>query len=254
MGPQDWDGNTPASRPLARTMHLAFAIDDAARHPDSWTCRSSGLREYARTAAGRRATRATGRIGSRRSPSTSETTNVNASSSGNGGAARIPWDVIGSRDSGLGFQTQQHGNGEPVAGRRNGAPPAAPRSGGSPCGLKDGQLALRGSRRCAQGHGITQASLNTEVRDVAAEAVAAMLHVEDEPGIVIVEPHFEPRALGGRGDLATRSASLVHRATCRSGAPTRRPDCGCERSRGDRGLRSDLVKAMPRPLPRRTSS
>lgn len=249
---KDLGWNTPAYLDrLARTMHLAFRdrmtqLGD----PDFVDVPIQRLlsKEYAadlRRAVERREPEAVGWArGAHSAPS--ETTHVSAvDEQGNGAAITHSIGMSsGVVTPGLGFQHNSNmAMFDPVAGSRNAiAPGKRPITGGGPVlFLKDGDLALligspAGARKVTA---ITQAFLNTELFGMTLpEAVSAdRIHVEDEPGIVIVEPHFEPRALGGLARLG--HAIRFESYTARLAGVARRPDgalVGASDPRGDRGL------------------
>lgn len=146
---------------------------------------------------------------------------------------------------GLGFQHNCHMiMFDPTPGHRNSiAPGKRPITGGGPVLFqRDGQPWLligspAGARKVTA---LTQATLNMldfgmdPQRAVSAERI----HVEDEPGVVIVEPHFDPDTLMGLAELGFDIRFEWY--TARLGAVERTPDGdlrGGSDPRGGRGLR-----------------
>jgi gamma-glutamyltranspeptidase / glutathione hydrolase len=176
----------------------------------------------------------------------SETTHVTVvDADGNGAAITHSIGMSsGVVTPGLGFQHNCHMiMFDPVRGSRNEiAPGKRPISGGGPVlFMRDGGIALligspAGARKVT---GIIQAFLNGETFGLTLpDAVAAdRIHVENEPGMIFVEPHFDPRTLSGLARLGHRirfesyTARLAGVARSRSGALV-----GASDPRGDRGL------------------
>ncbi|MCI0689696.1 MAG: gamma-glutamyltransferase, partial [Sporichthyaceae bacterium] len=146
-------------------------------------------------------------------PAPEETTHVSVIDRA-GNAAAITHSLgmsSGVVTPGLGFQHNCHMMMfDPVAGRRNSIMPGKrPITGGGPVlFLKDQRpLLLIGSPAGARKvTALTQALLNhLDFGMPIQEAVSVdRIHVEDQPGIVIVEPHFDPAALTGLAHLGHR--------------------------------------------------
>jgi len=176
----------------------------------------------------------------------SETTHVTAvDADGNGAAITHSIGMSsGVVTPGLGFQHNCHMiMFDPSRGSRNElAPGKRPISGGGPVLFtRDGRISLligspAGARKVTA---IVQAFLNGEVFAMELpEAVAAeRIHVENEPGMVFVEPHFDPRVLEGLAGLGHRIR--FENYTARLAGVARKPDgtlVGGTDPRGDRGL------------------
>jgi len=146
---------------------------------------------------------------------------------------------------GLGFQHNCHMiMFDPTPGHRNSiAPGKRPITGGGPVLFqRDGEPWLligspAGARKVTA---LTQATLN--MLDFGMDPQKAVsverIHVEDEPGVVIVEPHFDPDTLMGLADLGFDIRFEWY--TARLGAVERTPEGelrGGSDPRGGRGLR-----------------
>jgi gamma-glutamyltranspeptidase/glutathione hydrolase len=176
-----------------------------------------------------------------------ETTHVSVMD-GAGNAAAITHSLgmsSGVVTPGLGFQHNCHMvMFDPVPGRRNSIMPGKrPITGGGPVlFMRQGLPFLligspAGARKVTA---LTQALLNVlDFGMPIQEAVSVdRIHVEDEPGVVIVEPHFDPRELTG---LAHRGHSIRFEwYTARLEAVLRDPATGSLSGgtdpRGDRGM------------------
>jgi len=146
---------------------------------------------------------------------------------------------------GLGFQHNCHmAMFDPVPGRRNSIMPGKrPITGGGPVLFtRDGKPFLligspAGARKVTA---LTQALLNVvDFGMPLQDAVSAdRIHVEDEPGIVIVEPHADPEPLPALARLGHRIRFEWY--TARLEAVLRDPGTGALAGgtdpRGDRGL------------------
>jgi gamma-glutamyltranspeptidase/glutathione hydrolase len=176
-----------------------------------------------------------------------ETTHVSVMDR-DGNAAAITHSIgmsSGVVTPGLGFQHNCHmAMFDPVPGRRNSIRPGKrPITGGGPVlFVKGGRPYLligspAGARKVTA---LTQALLDVvDFGMPIQEAVAAdRIHVEDEPGIVIVEPHFDPEPLTGLARLGHRIRFEWY--TARLEAVLRDPGSGALAGgtdpRGDRGL------------------
>lgn len=134
----------------------------------------------------------------------SETTHVSALDT-DGNAAAITHSIgmsSGVVTKGLGFQHNCHMvMFDPSPGSRNSiAPWKRPITGGGPTlFMRDGEvrLVIGSPGGALKATGLIQAMLNVEEFAMPLqEAISAdRIHAEDEPATVIVEPHFEPRAL-----------------------------------------------------------
>lgn len=185
--------------------------------------------------------------GARAGSSPEETTHVSVMD-GAGNAAAITHSLgmsSGVVTHGLGFQHNCHMvMFDPVPGRRNSIMPGKrPITGGGPVlFMRQGRPFLligspAGARKVTA---LTQALLNVlDFGMPIQEAVSVdRIHVEDEPGVVIVEPHFDPRELTG---LAQRGHSIRFEwYTARLEAVLRDPATGSLSGgtdpRGDRGM------------------
>jgi gamma-glutamyltranspeptidase/glutathione hydrolase len=182
-----------------------------------------------------------------RQASPEETTHVSVMD-GAGNAAAITHSLgmsSGVVTPGLGFQYNCHMvMFDPVPGRRNSIMPGKrPITGGGPVlFMKDQQPFLligspAGARKVTA---LTQALLNVlDFGMPIQEAVSVdRIHVEDQPGIVIVEPHFDPRPLIGLAHQGHRIRFEWY--TARLEAVLRDPATGALAGgtdpRGDRGL------------------
>jgi gamma-glutamyltranspeptidase / glutathione hydrolase len=182
-----------------------------------------------------------------RSAAAEETTHVSAMDAA-GNAAAITHSLgmsSGVVTPGLGFQHNCHMvMFDPVPGRRNSILPGKrPITGGGPVlFMKDQRPYLvigspAGARKVTA---LTQALLNLlDFGMPIQEAVSVdRIHVEDEPGVVIVEPHFDPEPLLGLARLGHRIRFEWY--TARLGAVLRDPTTGALHGgtdpRGDRGL------------------
>lgn len=244
--------NTPSYLDrIARTMHLAFRdrmtqLGD----PDFVDVPLERLlsKSYAgelRRAVERREPQPVGSArGGRLAPN--ETTHVTAvDAQGNGAAITHSIGMSsGVVTPGLGFQHNSNmAMFDPVPGSRNAiAPGKRPITGGGPVlFLKGGDLALligspAGARKVTA---ITQAFLNTELFGMSLPDSVSVdrIHVENEPGVVVVEPHFEPRALSGLARLGHTIRFEWY--TARLAGVARGPDgtlIGASDPRGDRGV------------------
>ena len=132
---------------------------------------------------------------------------------------------------------------DPVPGSRNSlAPGKRPITGGGPVlFMKDTQPSLligspAGARKVTA---ITQAFLDRDLFGMSLQqAVSAeRIHVEDEPDVVIVEPHFDPRVLQGLARLGHRIRFELYTARL---AGVSRDSAGllegASDPRGDRGV------------------
>ena len=146
---------------------------------------------------------------------------------------------------GLGFQHNCHMiMFDPTPGRRNSiAPGKRPITGGGPVLFqRDGEPWLligspAGARKVTA---LTQATLN--MLDFGMDPQTAVsvdrIHVEDEPEVVIVEPHFDPNTLMGLADMGFDVRFEWY--TARLGAVERTPNGelrGGSDPRGGRGLK-----------------
>jgi gamma-glutamyltranspeptidase/glutathione hydrolase len=133
---------------------------------------------------------------------------------------------------------------DPVPGRRNSIQPGKrPITGGGPAlFLRDGEPVLligspAGARKVTA---LTQALLNWLDFGMPIDQAVAVdrIHAEDEPGVVIVEPHFDPAPLTGLAGLGNRIRFDWY--TARLAAVARDPATGAltgaSDPRGDRGL------------------
>jgi gamma-glutamyltranspeptidase/glutathione hydrolase len=176
-----------------------------------------------------------------------ETTHVSAMDA-DGNAAAITHSIgmsSGVVHPGLGFQQNCHMvMFDPVPGRRNSiAPGKRPITGGGPVlFMREGRPYLvigspAGARKVTA---IVQALLNIEDfgMDLSAAVAAERIHVENEPMTVMVEPHFDPRALLGLARLGHRIEFEWY--TARLAGVMRDPASGTltggSDPRGDRGL------------------
>jgi gamma-glutamyltranspeptidase/glutathione hydrolase len=236
---------------LARAMHLGFR-DRMTRlgDPDFVEVPLEMLLSKAYAEGLRRQVQAGGERGAAaQSPGhapPSETTHVTVVD-GDGNGAAITHSIgmsSGVVTPGLGFQHNCHMiMFDPVGGSRNEiAPGKRPISGGGPVlFMRDGGIALligspAGARKVT---GIIQAFLNGDTFGMTLpEAVAAeRIHVENEPGMIFVEPHFDPRVLIGLARLGHRIRFESY--TARLAGVARRADgalVGASDPRGDRGL------------------
>jgi gamma-glutamyltranspeptidase / glutathione hydrolase len=146
---------------------------------------------------------------------------------------------------GLGFQHNCHMvMFDPVPGRRNSIQPGKrPITGGGPVLFSRGEepyLLIGSPAGARKVTALTQALLNhLDFGMPIQEAVAAdRIHAEDEPGVVIVEPHFDPASLPGLARLGHRIRFDWY--TARLAAVLRDPATGALSGgtdpRGDRGL------------------
>jgi gamma-glutamyltranspeptidase/glutathione hydrolase len=182
-----------------------------------------------------------------RSGAPQETTHVSVMDRA-GNAAAITHSIgmsSGVVTPGLGFQHNCHMvMFDPVPGRRNSIQPGKrPITGGGPVlfSLGEEPYLLIGSPAGARKvTALTQALLNhLDFGMPIQEAVAAdRIHAEDEPGVVIVEPHFDPASLPGLARLGHRIRFDWY--TARLAAVLRDPATGALSGgtdpRGDRGL------------------
>jgi gamma-glutamyltranspeptidase/glutathione hydrolase len=177
----------------------------------------------------------------------SETTHVSVMDA-DGNAAAITHSIgmsSGVVTPGLGFQHNCHMvMFDPVPGRRNSIQPGKrPITGGGPAlFLRDGEPVLligspAGARKVTA---LTQALLNWLDFGMPIDRAVAVdrIHAEDEPGVVIVEPHFDPAPLTGLAGLGNRIRFDWY--TARLAAVARDPATGsltgASDPRGDRGL------------------
>lgn len=177
----------------------------------------------------------------------SETTHASAMD-GDGNAAAITHSLgmsSGVVTPGLGFQHNCHMiMFDPTPGNRNSIEPGKrPITGGGPVLFMrdDDPWLLIGSPAGARKvTALTQATLNMlDFGMDPQEAVSAeRIHVEDEPGVVIVEPHFDPEVLMGLAELGYEIRFEWY--TARLGAIERTPNGtlrGGTDPRGGRGLK-----------------
>lgn len=244
-----WNASPYLDR-LARAMHLAFRdrltlLGD----PDFVDVPVDQLLSKDYAAELRRAIedgRELEPVTARRSPP-EETTHVSAIDRA-GNAAAITHSIgmsSGVVTPGLGFQHNCHMvMFDPVPGRRNSITPGKrPITGGGPVlFMKDRQPYLligspAGARKVTA---LTQALLNLLDFGMSIQEAVSVdrIHVEDQPGIVIVEPHFDPEPLIGLARLGHRVRFEWY--TARLGAVLRDPATGALSGgtdpRGDRGL------------------
>ncbi|MCI0679385.1 MAG: gamma-glutamyltransferase family protein [Actinobacteria bacterium] len=153
---------------------------------------------------------------------------------------------------GLGFQHNCHMiMFDPAPGHRNSiAPGKRPITGGGPVLFKrEGQPWLligspAGARKVTA---LTQATLNMLDFDMDPQTAVSVdrIHVEDEPGVVIVEPHFDPDTLMGLAEMGFDIRFEWY--TARLGAVERTASGelrGGSDPRGGRGL--EVVQGGPR--------
>jgi gamma-glutamyltranspeptidase / glutathione hydrolase len=182
----------------------------------------------------------------RRAPRTEETTHVTVvDETGNGAAiTHSLGQSSGVVTPGLGFLHNSHMEMfDPVPGSRNSiAPHKRPITGGGPAlFLRHGELALligspAGARKVTA---MVQAFLAMEEFGLSLEEAVGVdrIHAEDEPDVVIVEPHFPPEPLLGLAQLGHKvrfewyTARLAGVLRDASGALS-----GGSDPRGDRGL------------------
>jgi gamma-glutamyltranspeptidase/glutathione hydrolase len=176
-----------------------------------------------------------------------ETTHVSVMD-GDGNAAAITHSIgmsSGVVTPGLGFQHNCHMvMFDPVPGRRNSIQPGKrPITGGGPVLFSRGDepyLLIGSPAGARKVTALTQALLNhLDFGMTVQEAVAAdRIHAEDEPGVVVVEPHFDPAPLPGLARLGNRIRFDWY--TARLAAVLRDPATGALSGgtdpRGDRGL------------------
>jgi gamma-glutamyltranspeptidase/glutathione hydrolase len=236
---------------LARAMHLGFrdrmtmlGDPDFEPVPQDQLLSKSYAGELRKAIEDGRELEAAAPVASSRRPE--ETTHVSvADRAGNAAAITHSLGVSsGVVTPGLGFQHNCHMlMFDPVPGHRNSiAPWKRPITGGGPVlFMKDGHIYLvigspAGARKVTA---LIQALYNVMDFDMEIDRAVAVdrIHVEDEPRVVIVEPHFPPQPL-------LELARLGHRIrfewyTGRLGAVLRLPSGelkGGSDPRGDRGL------------------
>jgi gamma-glutamyltranspeptidase/glutathione hydrolase len=147
-------------------------------------------------------------------PAVAETTHVSVLDT-SGNAAAITHSLgmsSGVVTRGLGFQNNCHMvMFDPSPGNRNSiAPWKRPITGGGPTlFMRDGKvrLVIGSPGGALKATGLIQAFLNVESFGMPLQEAVAVdrIHAEDEPGTVIVEPHFEPRTLE---ELAARGQHI----------------------------------------------
>ncbi len=235
---------------LARAMHLAFrdrltllGDPDFTDVEDARMVSKGYARELRASIEQRRDTSSSG-------PSMAhpgETTHVSVMDS-SGNAAAITHSIgmsSGVVHPGLGFQENCHMvMFDPVPGRRNSiAPGKRPITGGGPVlFVREGLPYLiigspAGARKVTA---IVQALLNVEDFGMSLQGgvAAERIHAEDQPMTVIVEPHFDPKAIQGLAHLGHRIEFEWY--TARLAGVRRDPATGDLEGgsdpRGDRGL------------------
>jgi gamma-glutamyltranspeptidase/glutathione hydrolase len=145
---------------------------------------------------------------------------------------------------GLGFQHNCHMvMFDPTPGSRNAiAPWKRPITGGGPTlFMHDGEvrLVIGSPAGALKATGLIQALLNVEDFGMPLQQAVSVdrIHVEDEPSTVIVEPHFEPRALEGLAAMGHKIRFDWYTARLAGVLKTETGELeGGTDPRGDRGL------------------
>ena len=248
LGPLGWNSPRYLDR-LARAMHLGFR-DRLTLLGDPEFVEADDARMISKAyAAELRAAIERDDIGSSTvgALGPEETTHVSVMDEA-GNAAAITHSLgmsSGVVHPGLGFQQNCHMvMFDPVPGRRNSiAPWKRPITGGGPVlFMRDGlpYLVIGSPAGARKVTAIIQALLNIEDfgMDLPAAVAAERIHVEDQAMTVIVEPHFDPRALQGLARLGHRISFEWY--TARLAGVMRDPLTatlvGGTDPRGDRGL------------------